>query len=210
MTLLKPSANAEPTALAPDPSSLSSRAVRAWTERMAVRQQRDGTYAVATESGHTYVVDLRDHSCTCPDHEIRGERCKHLRRVAIEITARRIAPPGRQRARCDVCEEVTFVPEEAEPPHLCGNCRVAPGDIVVDRETGDSLVVAEVMNERANEYVIEATGKTVAAHDTNDGYPKDDIVVEVTYLGDATRNDNPRRYAFPYSRLNHTDAELVG
>ncbi|GGO02444.1 MULTISPECIES: SWIM zinc finger family protein [Haloarcula] len=209
MTLIEPSADSERTALAPDPSELDSRAARAWTERMAVRPREGSTYAVTSESGHTYLVDLTDHSCTCPDHQIRGEQCKHLRRVAIEITARRVAPPHHQRARCDVCGAVTFVSEDADPPHLCGNCRVLPGDVVVDRETGDSLVVAGVSEDRADEYVIEATGRTVAAHDTNEGYPPDDIVVEVTYLADATRRDDPRRYAFPYSRLHRTDAELV-
>jgi hypothetical protein len=33
--------------------------------------------------------------------------------------------------------------------------------------------------------------------------------VEATYLTDATRSDTPRRYAFPRSRLERTDAQLV-
>ncbi len=176
---------------------------------MAVTPLGDGGYEVTTETDHTYRVDLPARSCSCPDHRLRGERCKHLRRVAIEITARRVAPPGHERARCDVCGAVTFVREAADPPHLCADCRVTPGDIAVDRETGDSLVVARVVGERADEYVIEATGRTVAEHDTNGGYPDDDLVVEVTYLGDATRREDPRIYAFPYSRLRRTDAELV-
>lgn len=177
--------DSEPTALAPDPSRLADRARRAWTERMAVTRREDDTYAVTTESGHTYRVDLRAHTCSCPDYRIRGERCKHLRRVAIEITARRVAPPGKERARCDACGAVTFVDRESEPPHRCRDCRLVTGDIVRDRETGERLVIVRVTDERA------------------------DRVIEATYLTDAVRSESPRRYAFPRSRLARTDAELV-
>ncbi|WP_254279599.1 SWIM zinc finger family protein [Haloarcula marina] len=209
MTLIDPAADSERTALAPDSSRLPSRAARAWTERMAVRPRGNSTYAVTSESGHTYLVDLADHSCSCPDHQIRGEQCKHLRRVAIEITTRRVPPPGHQRARCDACGEVTFVPTGADPPHLCERCRLAPGDVVRDRETGKRLVVAAVTNDHADEYVIAATGRTVADHETNGGYPAADIVVEATYLTDAARRPDPKRYAFPHSRLAKTDEQLV-
>ena len=210
MTLIAPSDDTEPTALAPDPDRLDPRSRRAWTERMVVDRRGDDSYAVTTESGHTYRVDLQRHSCSCPDHRIRGEQCKHRRRVAIEITARRVAPPGNERARCDGCGRVTFVGRDESPPHRCGDCRLAPGDIVLDRETGTRLVVARVTDERADEWVIPATGETVADYAKNDGYPADDRVVEATYLTDATRSASPRRYAFPRSRLDRTDAQLVG
>lgn len=177
--------DSEPTALAPDPSRLADRARRAWTERMAVTRREDDTYAVTTESGHTYRVDLRARTCSCPDYRIRGERCKHLRRVAIEITARRVAPPGKERVRCDACGAVAFVGRESEPPHRCRDCRLVTGDIVRDRETGERLVIVRVTDERA------------------------DRVIEATYLTDAVRSESPRRYAFPRSRLARTDAELV-
>ncbi|WP_324665936.1 SWIM zinc finger family protein [Haloarcula sediminis] len=209
MTLIRPSDDTEPTALAPDPERLEPRSRRAWTERMLVDRRDDDTYAVTTESGHTYRVDLREHSCSCPDHRIRGERCKHLRRVAIEITARSVAPPGRQRARCDVCGRVTFVSEAEVPPHRCRRCGLVPGDIVLDRETGKRLVVARVIDERADERVIEATGETVAEYERNDGYPADDRVVAATYLRDARGSNPARRYAFPRSRLDRTDEQLV-
>lgn len=208
MTLIAPSDDTEPTALAPDPERLDARSRRAWTERMLVDRREDDTYAVTTESGHTYRVDVREHSCSCPDHRIRGEQCKHLRRVAIEITARRVAPPGRERARCDVCGSVTFVARDAVPPHRCRDCGLVPGDVVVDRETGKRLVVARVLDERADEHVIEATGQTVADYEHNDGYPADDRVVEATYLSDVRRS-SPRRYAFPRSRLDRTDEQLL-
>jgi hypothetical protein len=205
MTLIEPTDDRGPTALAPDLRDMDDRAARAWAEPMAVHPREDGTYAVSTASGHTYVVDLTDRTCTCPDHRIRGEHCKHLRRVAIEITARRVAPPGKQRARCDACAAVTFVPAAAAEPHLCPTCRLVPGDIVVDRETGDRLVVVGVAAERADEWVVEASGKAIADYETNDGYPTDDIVVEATYLTDALRSDRPRRYSFPHSRLRRAD-----
>jgi hypothetical protein len=209
MTHIHPSDDSEPTALAPDPNRLSDRARRAWTERMRVTRREDETYAVTTESGHTYRVDLRNRTCSCPDHRMRGERCKHRRRVAIEITARRVAPPGKERARCDACGAVTFVDSDTEPPHRCRDCRLVPGDVVLDRETGDRLVVARRTDERADERVVEATGDTVAEYERNDGYPGDDTVVEATYLTDAVRSESPRRYAFPRSRLDRTDTQLV-
>jgi hypothetical protein len=209
MTHIKPPDDSEPTALAPDPRRLSDRAQRAWTERMTVARREDDAYAVTTESGHTYRVDLRRHTCSCPDHRIRGEQCKHLRRVAIEITARRVAPPGKERVRCDACGTVTFVGRDSDPPHRCPDCRLVAGDVVLDRETGKRLVVARVTDERADQRVIEATGETVAEYERTDGYPRDDIVVEATYLSDAARSEAPRRYAFPRSRLDRTDERLV-
>lgn len=205
MTLLEPTDSSEKTALAPDLRRLDERAARAWTEAMAVRSLPDARYAVDSASGATYVVDVADGTCTCPDHEIRGQRCKHVRRVAIEITARRVAPPGQVRAACDACGAETFVPEDAPTPHLCGRCALEPGAVVLDRETGDRLVVARVTDLRADEAKIDAADCTVAAYPTNDGYPADDLVVEATYLGDGDR-----RYALPRSRLRRTDdAERV-
>jgi len=209
MTLIEPAADRQSTALAPDLRSLPDRAARAWTERMAVRPRAGSTYAVTTESDNTYLVDIEQRSCSCPDNRIRGEHCKHLRRVAIEITAKRVAPPGKERATCDACGTVTFVAVDAGAPHLCRHCRLETGDIVQDRETGDRLVVARVANERAAQWTIEATGETVADYDTNDGYPPDDLVVLATYLSDAVRSDDPREYAFPLSRLEQTDEGLV-
>ncbi|WP_336336135.1 SWIM zinc finger family protein [Haloarcula brevis] len=211
MTLIEPAADRQSTALAPDLRSLPDRAARAWTERMAVRPRADGTYAVTTESDSTYLVDITQQSCACPDNRIRGEHCKHLRRVAIEITARRVAPPGKDRATCDACGTVTFVGPDAPTPHLCGQCRLETGDIVRDRETGDRLVVTAVTDTLADDWTVEATGQTVADYDTNDGYPDDDIVVLATYLSAAVSETDPREYAFPLSRLRRAeDAELVG
>jgi hypothetical protein len=200
----------ERVALAPDLRSMPDRAARAWAERMAVRAIGDGQYAVDSESGATYVVDPVSGTCSCPDATIRGETCKHLRRVAIEITTRRVPPPGKRRATCSACGTETFLSEESAPPDLCGTCRVEAGDVVTDRETDDRLVVAAVTARRADEVTVPEVGVTVADYSTNDGYPDDDLVVEATYLTDALESDDPRVYSFPLSRLRRVeDAALV-
>ena len=199
----------EKVALAPDLRRLSDRAIRAWVEEMAVRPLGD-QYAVDSESGATYVVDPIDGTCTCPDNEIRGETCKHLRRVAIEITAGRVPPPGQRREYCGACGAETFVPTDDPGPPLCEACRVELGDVVLDRETGDRLVVVAVTDKRADE--VDIDGKTtVAEYPTNDGYPADDIVVRAVYVSDAVGRDDPTQYSFPLSRLEPADdAALVG
>lgn len=196
------------TALAPDFSTLDERAARAWTERMAVTALGGGCYRVETESDREYTVDVPGRRCTCPDHRYRGEQCKHLRRVAIEITRGEVPPPGKRRADCASCGREAFVPEPDDPP-LCTECRLEPGDVVVDRNADDRLLVKRVLPDRADEYVIPETTTSVADHPTNEGYPADDIVVEVVYLADALRRSDPKRYAFPHSRLRRVDDATV-
>jgi hypothetical protein len=177
---------------------------------MGVRPLGGDRYAVDSESGATYVVDPVASTCTCPDATIRGATCKHLRRVAIEITTRRVPPPGHRRAACAACGTGTFVPEEADPPALCPACRLDPGSVVLDRETGARLVVAAVTDRRADEVTVPEADVTVADYPTNEGYPEDDPVVEACYLAAAARGSAPRRYSFPLTRLRRTDdAALV-
>jgi len=196
-------------ALAPDLREMPDRAARAWAERMAVRHLGGPEYAVDSESGATYVVDAEAGTCTCPDATIRAATCKHQRRVAIEITSRRVPPPGHRQTACDACGTETVVPEDDPPPALCETCHLDPGEVVLDRETGDRLVVAAVTDRRADEVEIAATGTTVADYPTNDGYPTDDLVVSVSYLTDAATGTD-RTYSFPLSRLRPTDdAALV-
>lgn len=171
---------------------------------MAVTPLGGGCYLVESEHGSEYTVDLVERRCTCPDYHFRGAQCKHIRRVAIEITQGRVPPPGKRAADCAHCGRESFVPETAAPP-LCEDCRLEDGEVVVDRETADSLLVRRVRPERAHEAVIGETGTTVAAHPTNRSYPADDLVVDAVYLGDSVRNDDPKEYAFPYSRLRQVD-----
>jgi hypothetical protein len=180
--------------LVPDLGEMEERAARAWTERMAVSPLSDGRYAVDSQSGATYTVSLPRTRCSCPDHEIRGERCKHLRRVAIEITEGRVPPPGFRTANCLACGRGTFVPENARLP-LCPYCEFDAGERVRDRETGDLLTVVHTTDRRAAEVEIETLDSTVAAHPTNRAYDPGEPVVEAVYPG----SDN--HYSFPRSRL---------
>lgn len=161
---------------------------------MAVSPRGEGRYAVDSQSGARYTVDLPRGRCSCPDHLIRGERCKHLRRVAIEVTEGRVPPPGSRTAVCLACSRETFVAEDRRLP-LCSYCGFAPGERVRDRETGHVLTVVRVVDRRADEVDIRATDSTVAAHPTNRAYDPAEPVVEAVYPG------SDRRYSFPRSRL---------
>jgi hypothetical protein len=201
------SASAEKRPLAPDPSTLDPRAARAWTEPMAVVPLGSGRYAVESASDSRYVVDLSAGDCECPDHRFRAERCKHLRRVSIQISRGELPPPGRRRGDCRACGRTAFLPESGPP--LCEECAFDPGDLARDRETGDLVVVVATTDERADERTIPDTGVTVADYETNDGYPADDPVVEAVYPFSGASDAPPegrRRYAFPHSRLAPTGA----
>lgn len=180
--------------LAPDLDGMRERATRAWTERMAVSALGGGRYAVDSQSGATYTVNLPRKRCSCLDHAIRGERCKHLRRVAIEITERRVPPPGLRAADCLACGREAFVPEDTRLP-LCDFCVFDSGERVRDRETGDLLTVVRTTDRRADEVEIEALDSTVAAHSTNRAYDPAEPVVEAVYPG------SEQWYSFPRSRL---------
>lgn len=197
---------------------------------MAVRPVGEGRYVVESQSGAEYLVDLPNSDCSCPDHEIRGEHCKHIRRVAIEVTERRVPAPGMMAADCGICGHESFVPESG--PAVCEDCWLERGDLATDRETGDTVVVYCLTDERADEHYIDAADTTVADYPKNDGYPRDDPVVEVVYPfsgsravergetspgasddgGAASRDadlDERPRYAFPYSRLAPRDQMIV-
>lgn len=72
---------------------------RALTEAMETRFLEEGArYEVESESGNTYEIDVADRTCTCPDwakrnSELGAQGCKHLRRVDLEILARRLPRP---------------------------------------------------------------------------------------------------------------------
>jgi len=192
----------QPKPLAPDVESLDERSRRAWTESMAVRPLADGRYAVDSESGATYVVDLDGSDCSCPDSEIRGALCKHVRRVVIEINQGLLPPPARS-TTCRACgRALPFAPGE-DAPRYCENCRLEPGDLVYDRERGPDvpLLVVSVDDRRADEVPIPGVGSTVAAYGENRRYDPADPVVEVVYPRSVRPTEPPRRYAFPRSRL---------
>lgn len=68
--------------------------VRALTQYLTVLEDigrvrgDDDLYLVVSQSGREYLVDRRDGVCECPDHQYRGRRCKHVRRVHFATGAR--------------------------------------------------------------------------------------------------------------------------
>ena len=192
----------------PADSGLDSRSFRARTERMAVTALGGSVYEVDTDHETNYLVDLELGRCTCPDHVFRDVRCKHIRRVAMEITAGRVPPPGKRFVACERCDERLVVPERDDGPYLCERCEFRPGDAVVDRETGDLLIVVRVTDRRANEVVVPDREVSVADYPTNEGYPADDLVVEAIYPLPANLRSSSldryrvRAYSFPISRLD--------
>lgn len=187
----------------------SGRARRARIEPMLVRSLRNDRYIVETHGG-TYVVDLEGSTCTCPDSAIREVRCKHLRRVAIEVNEGRIAPPGMRGHICAVCGSRLFVPVSQTGPVLCSSHSHHVGDVVTDRETGDLLLVTSEPNGRADE-TETASGRLISEFPTNANYGGHEPVVEAVYLAsvDARRGLDRavaalRRYQFPASRLQKT------
>lgn len=76
-------------------SAIEPRTRRARSEDMLVAlRQSGGIYTVRGESGNTYRVDIATGECSCPDQQKRStERCKHLRRVEMEIRERTVPTP---------------------------------------------------------------------------------------------------------------------
>ena len=197
--------HSQPVALVgPDGPVADERQWRARTERMTVRPLGEGRYEVEGASGRHYLVSHSEGWCTCPDHLMRGEQCKHRQRVALEIAAGSVPGPDKRVTLCAACDDETAVEAAADPP-LCDECRLTPGTVVVDRETGDPVVVVEVLTDRADEVPIPAAHTTVADYPGNREYPPRDPVVRVVYPGSiravSGRTRPPRRYAFPISRL---------
>jgi len=196
----------------PPASELDGRARRARSEAMSVLALGSGQYAVGSESGNEYLVDVDAGRCTCPDHAIRDVRCKHLRRVALEITAGRVAPPSFVASACASCGGFALVSPGASAPHLCEDHRLAVGDRALDRETAEVVVVVAVSPRRADEVSVPGTGESVAAYETNAGYPAADPVVGAVYPSVRVTEGGPRpeslrAYSFPVSRLERVDGE---
>ena len=192
-------------------SGVSGRTHRALTEEMTVRPLRDGRYVVETDGG-TYVVDVGEASCTCPDHAIRGEHCKHLRRVAFEIAAESVPAPEERRGACAVCGRELFVPRCESGSYLCEEHRPTVGEVVRDRETGSLLVVVAVTTDRADAVETDE-GRIVAEYPTNTDYGDHEPVVRAVYAsGLAPDRDvgDLKPYDFPTSRIVRLDRTRRG
>ncbi|RQG95100.1 SWIM zinc finger family protein [Natrarchaeobius chitinivorans] len=211
---------ASPKAPLPVPTAdhLEERSRRARAEPMSVLPLGDGLYEVESASDHTYLVDLEAGRCTCPDHVFRGARCKHVRRIAIEITEGRTPPPGEVSVQCHDCGETTFVTESdaakrhrgdgeaVAGPFYCDAHAIAPGDTVRDRETGGRLTVVDVSDRRADAVRIRAADCTVAEYETNAAYDPDVPVVAAVYPHATVKRNGvvPSSltvYVFPRTRL---------
>lgn len=62
---------------------------------MGVALSGVGVYAVYSDSGNQYEVDVLEKTCTCPDWQATEPSggCKHMRRVNLEIRAARVPRP---------------------------------------------------------------------------------------------------------------------
>jgi hypothetical protein len=189
------------------------RAHRARAEPMAVWPLRDGRYLVERED-RSYVVDAERAACTCPDSAIRGTRCKHVRRVAIEIDAELLPAPDERERACAVCGGRAFVAAEARGPALCSRHDHAPGALVADRETGALLMVVAATGRRADD-VRTDEGRLVADYDTNAAYGRHEPTFAARYVdafptpepGDRSADAAGPRYLFPASRLRPVDVD---
>jgi hypothetical protein len=175
---------------------------------MIVSALGDAIYEVETDHETSYLVDLRSRRCSCPDHTFRGVRCKHLRRVAIEITEGRLAPPGYLPVECAICGEGSFVPEEnTDRPHYCPAHTLSPGAFVRDRETGDRLLVVAVSDRQADQMRIGQSAYSVATYPNNREYDPTDHVVGAVYPQSVAMTDSGpepdslKVYSFPRARL---------
>lgn len=73
------------------PEDAEPRTERAKSENMDVSfLAKPGQYEVHSASDSYYDVDVLEETCTCPD---RADRCKHLRRVDLEIEAGLVPRP---------------------------------------------------------------------------------------------------------------------
>lgn len=198
------------------PEAVDERSRRALTERMSVLAIGRGTYEVENEDGETYLVDLPAGRCTCPDHHFRGVRCKHIRRVALEITAGAVPAPDQIAVECERCGETTFLDEDTSRPYLCEDHELSVGDTVYDRNSGDPLLVVGLTDRRADEVSIPRKRRTVADHYSNREYDADAPVVAVVYPQSLSlTEDGPAPgaltvYSFPRPRLSPTPVDENG
>lgn len=202
---------ASPTRPSIPESERDGRSIRARTERMTVTALGDALYEVESESGNTYLVDLSARRCSCPDHAFRGVRCKHLRRVAIEITDGHVPSPGETAVECAICGDELFVDSDSQGPHYCDTHALRPGSTVRDRETGNRLLVVHASDRRADRVRVGDSAYSVATYPNNREYDPADPVVGAVYPQSVAMTDNGpepaslRVYTFPRSRLEALD-----
>lgn len=184
---------------------LDEQSRRAWTEPMSVKPF-GGAYLVDCDDEPTRFVRLGDSNCSCGGTD-GDDRCKHVRRVAIEINIGRVPPPSGRSIPCQGCGTAVDVSVADDLPHLCPECNVEPGDLVVDRE-GDAntpLLVVSGPGLPADEVTVPEADVSVAEYSGNDDYRSSAPVVEAVFPQSVSTDRPPRRYLFPVPRLTKPD-----
>lgn len=82
-----------------------SRAISQDMEIDAGEYRTPDVFAVRSQSGSEYVVNVRAGECSCPDYQNRGIACKHLLRTVIEAG---VDPLAGGRCGCGACGRPTF------------------------------------------------------------------------------------------------------
>ena len=190
--------------------SLDEQSRRAWTEPMAVKPFGGG-YLVDCESEPTRFVRLGDSNCSCGRND-GDDRCKHVRRVAIEINLGRVPPPSDGSIPCQGCGTHVDVSVADDPPHLCRDCHLRPGDVVIDREGDENtpLLVVSRPGLPADEVTIPEMDSTVASYPGNGDYRPGAPVVEAVFPRSVSTDRRPKRYLFPVPRLTKPDSQRGG
>ena len=114
-----------------DCERIDPRDARALTEVMSVLDEHDprvsgadDLFLVVSSSGSEYLVDAREGTCECPDHQYRDAFCKHLRRVTYETGMRPLPAWINHDAVDDQLGE-----------HVSATPRVAPAGVATDGGT---------------------------------------------------------------------------
>lgn len=152
-------------------------------------------FEVVSDSGKSYVVDLRAEACDCPDCLHRGVTCKHLWRVRL-ATGRAVIPSWVDVEEIDdqLGQQVASDPlvrrhgetvplddvREGRPVADGGVVLPAEGDVVVDADAEDpgEMRVLQVRDVTALEHPLDE-GRTIA--DVNPDEYADSPVVECVF-----------------------------
>jgi len=145
------STNATPSQESDGSIELDDRDVRAITEYMTVLAEGGDIYTVVGENGGgEYQVDSRKGRCTCPDHQHRAARCKHIRRVAF-ATGEEAIPAWVDRDTVD----------EQLGEHVDGEVRFAAAD--------GGVIAADTTTDDTDEGDLPSDPAAVAVADTGSG-----------------------------------------
>jgi len=126
-----------------DHESIDNRTERALTEYMTVLDEGGDIYTVVGENENgAYQVDARKGRCTCPDHEHRNARCKHLRRVAFALGEEAI-PSEVDDFEPQLGDHVGGEPITAEPRADEGAVATDGGVIAADTTTDEAQLPSD-------------------------------------------------------------------